>query len=132
MNILLSLRMLSAVNCFEKQMMLRSIPNGDNLLSCIKYLRRHGMESSPKLEKVVEFWWSHEDRAFTRGLVILEETCGSFLLLFWQVRTLKNSSARQEIELSSRWNPATLYHGRPLFSTVARRFSPKPSVKILC
>lgn len=47
--------MLSAVNCFEKQMMLRSIPNGDNLLSCIKYLRRHGMESSPKLEKVVSF-----------------------------------------------------------------------------
>lgn len=47
--------MLSAVNCFEKQMMLRSIPNGDNLLNCIKYLRRYGMGSSSKLEKVVEF-----------------------------------------------------------------------------
>lgn len=47
--------MLSAMNFFEKWMMLRSIPNGDNLLNCIKYLRGHGMESSPKFEKVVEF-----------------------------------------------------------------------------
>lgn len=128
----LSLRMLSAVNFFEKWMMLRSIPNGDNLLNCIEYLRGHGMESSPKLEKLVEFGWSHEDRAFTRGLAILEETCGPFLLLFWQVRTLENTSTCQEIELSSCWNPATLYRGPPLFSTVARRFSPKPSAKILC